>query len=52
MAKAVEATKEERSPPLTEAEVEEARASRKEIKAGKSRRFETAQDATKWLDAD
>ena len=50
MARAVE-TKQERSPQLTEAEVEEARASRKEIRAGKARRFDRAQDAAKWLDA-
>ncbi|MDG7007115.1 MAG: hypothetical protein JRN06_02585 [Nitrososphaerota archaeon] len=51
MARAVEA-KEERSPPLTETEVEEVRASRKEIRAGKSRRFDRAQDASEWLDSD
>ncbi len=50
MARAVE-TKQERSPQLTEAEVEEARASRKEIGAGKARRFDRAQDAAKWLDS-
>lgn len=51
MARAVE-TKAERSPSLTDAEIEEVTASRKEIKAGKSKRFESAQDATKWLDSD
>ena len=52
MARAVEAKEEERSPPLAEAEVEEARASRKEIRAHRSRRFDEVQDAAEWLDSD
>lgn len=51
MARAMEAKAEE-SPPLTEVEVEEAKASREEVKAGKGKRFKTAQEASEWLDAD
>lgn len=51
MARAIE-VKAERSPRLTDAEIEEAKASREEVRAGKAKRFRTAENAAKWLDAD